>query len=184
MKRTRTWILSALTVLTAAACSDDGPSEPAEPELDEQAVLSILGGAGMPTGNGVRPCPAGGEIEISSESRVDVKDDIATATFEATFEHRNCTHLVQGDPMISDGTTSYDGMQRFRRVGDNGTEMIESVIHHEGRMRIRYRDYDRTCDIDLTHTLVADRDVIRISGMICGNPVETEGPRFRPETTG
>lgn len=181
MKRTTTWILPALTLLIASACDDGGPGEPAEPQLDEQAVLSILGGGGIPGGSGVRPCPEGGELAVTSDGHVDVEGDTTTATFEATLEYRGCTHLVQGDPMISDGTVRYDGVQRLRRISDHQVEMLESVVHHEGRMRIRHRDYDRTCDIDLTHTFIADRDVVRISGMMCGEPMNTEVPRVVPE---
>lgn len=182
MNRPRFFVPLLLAV--GAACSNDAAGPDSGEPLDDQALVTLFGGMQGTGTNGTRACPAGGEIAVEHAADLAIDGDMATIEFEATIEHRGCTHVVDGDPMISDGHITYRGVQRAHREEDGRMRPLESTTHQTGRMRIRYRDYDQTCDIDLTQTLDVAREEIRIRGTHCGREIDVKLSGPLPQLTG
>lgn len=164
------------------ACDDGGPSAPADDvQLDDRTLTAFLGTASAGP-SGTFACPAGGEIERAMEAEATVIGDTVDVTFDVEMEHHDCTVEIEGDPFIIDGRESMEGRQRAVRDGQS-VRLLSSVIRRTGRTRVRFRDYDRTCDIDLTQTWDPDTGVHRLTGTMCGNTMDVVLPGM-PRPTG
>jgi hypothetical protein len=52
--------------------------------------------------------------------------------------------------------------------------LLENEVHQVGRLTFTYDGESRTCDIDVTVTIDADKGTARLTGSQCGKRVDVE----------
>jgi hypothetical protein len=164
------WALAGSILV--AAC-DRSPAEPEVEAPDTEVVQAFMSALGGSSQAGAWPCPAGGEREVEADAQVTQTETEITVTWSIGIEFRSCAIPLADDTLITDGMLSMAGVERRERFDDvHMGRLLARSSHQTGTLRWRTSDYDSTCALDLTQTFDVGTSETRITGTICGNPVD------------
>lgn len=179
MTRNHTTVpLLVVAALLSTACQD-APSEPSPEPIDESMLPFMFAPSAAMAGadSGTHPCPAGGSTSRDIAVEHSTSGDTVTVVYFITLEHRGCAIPIRDMTLTMDGELHIEGRDR-RRFVNRSTQVIESRSRQTGRMRWRHDGDDRTCDIDVTQTLLVATGERQLEGSICGHPISVILPRF------
>ena len=173
----------SLLLVVVAACAESSTEPKQSDGVEFAGTMATLGSSSF---IGVRfnaplemSCPGGGSRRnVTGQAGSTQSGDVVTSLWQFTTQHVDCTMVVNGMSLITNGTTHSEGRAVLRLPADvtQRPTILALEARDSGTMTTKVGNESHTCSFDLTQSYDASSNQLRIAGRACGQSVDFRRP--------